>query len=259
MQEQKQIVEILWTGGFDSTFRVTQLSRKQIVVQPYYLSDNRQSEKYELNAISEITKLLSSHPSTQCEFKPLVVIGKNERTHNQEISNAYHRVLLNDFIGSQYEWLGCFAEKHVGVEMSIHKDDKAIGVIQKYGKLQKANNNAEGDYYVVDKGNSSADVITLWGNIHLPLADITKLQMKDWYLSNGYSDVMNKTWFCFTPINGKPCGKCNPCKYTIEEGMKERFTKPALLRYYLYKTLDLFQVRKIVSRLRKRAIGFVKS
>lgn len=55
--------------------------------------------------------------------------------------------------------------------------------------------------------------------------------MKDEYEKMKLSDIIDDTWFCFNPINGKPCGYCNPCKYTIEEGMSYRFSKEALKRY----------------------------
>ena len=231
---KQQIVEILWTGGFDSTFRVTQLSRRELIIQPYYLSDNRLSESNELNAIDEITNLLKNHPSTKCVFRPLEYVNVNERTYNKDISDSFNRILSHDYLGSQYEWLACFAERHIGIEMSIHKDDKALGIINKYGKLKKESNDTEGEYFVVNKQLSSSDVIALWGNIHLPLVEFTKSQMKDWYIENGYKQIMKKTWFCFTPIHGKPCGTCNPCRYTIEEGMKERFSILSLFRYYVY-------------------------
>ena len=54
-----KIVEIFWTGGFDSTFRIVQLSRCNVTIQPYYISDNRKSEKNELKAIEQITNILN--------------------------------------------------------------------------------------------------------------------------------------------------------------------------------------------------------
>ena len=91
----------------------------------------------------------------------------------------------------------------------------------------------------------------LFGNQHFPLADYTKLQMKAEYSAMGLSDVIDKTWFCFTPIDGKPCGCCNPCKYTIEEGMTERFTKKALNRYKKalnrYKRRNTLLFRKLIA------------
>lgn len=141
-------IEILWTGGFDSTFRVTQLSRLPVVIQPYYLSDNRMSESYELNAISDCSELLKNKPKTKCVFKPLIIVKKNERIEDQQISNAFERICATDFMGGQYTWLACFAKEHPGIELSIHKDDKAIGIITKYGRLKKVGNIMGGVFYL---------------------------------------------------------------------------------------------------------------
>lgn len=45
---------------------------------------------------------------------------------------------------------------------------------------------------------------------------------------NNFSHIMEETWFCHTPYNGKPCGICNPCKYTKEEGLGRRVPKPSM-------------------------------
>ena len=37
----KTTVNVLWTGGFDSTYRIVELSRLNVVVQPYYLLDEK--------------------------------------------------------------------------------------------------------------------------------------------------------------------------------------------------------------------------
>lgn len=141
-----------------------------------------------------------------------------------------------DYFGTQYDWLGRFAAAHKGIELSIHKDDKAIQLINKYGNLIKVTDHIIGDYYIIDQKNSDSDLIKLFANYHLPLVDYTKLQMRDYYLKHGYKEIMDLTWFCFSPVKGRPCGKCNPCIYTIEEGMKERFTRMALFRYHVEKT-----------------------
>lgn len=226
----KELVSIFWTGGYDSTFRVCQLSRKEVVIQPYYMSDNRPSEANELDAIAKISYKLINNPDTVAEIRPLIIIPKNERQHDDKIKNAFYSLLKLDFMGAQYEWLGCFSRDHEGIEMSIHKDDKAVELIKKHGSL-KAVHDKYGDYYVIDKENSSEQVIELFGNSRFPLADYTKLQMKEEYESMGLADIIEDTWFCLTPVDGKPCGCCNPCVYTIEEGMSYRFSEEALARY----------------------------
>lgn len=229
-------VEVLVTGGFDSTFRLIQLSQCNVDIQLYYISDNRKSEKNELIAISKIIDLLKLNKNTCCSFQKLKVISVNERITDPLITEAYERMLKKDFFGSQYDWLGRFATAHKGIELSIHKDDKAIQLINKYGELIKVTDRIIGDYYIIDQKNSASDLIKLFGNYHLPLVNCTKLQMRDYYLNHGYKEIMDLTWFCFSPVKGRPCGKCNPCIYTIEEGMKERFTRMALFRYYVEKT-----------------------
>lgn len=227
---EEKIIKIFWTGGYDSTYRIVQLSRMPVTIKPYYISDDRKSEEYELNAIKKITKLLKNNPNTKAKFEKLQIIDKKNKRYNHEIEETYNKIRKNDFFGSQYNWLAVFALEHPGIEVSIHQDDKAIILINKYGKLKKVKDHVIGDYYIIDEEKTSEDIVKLFGNYNLPLANISKIDMKKYYIENGYKDIMDLTWFCYRPIKGKPCGACNPCNYTIEEGMKERFTKKALFR-----------------------------
>ena len=243
MDNQIQI-SIFWTGGYDSTFRICQLSRKKVTITPYYLSDDRASEQMEIKAINVIRDKLISNPNTIATINPLQYVSKESRKADSNVTDAFNRLLKLDFMGSQYEWLGIFALEHPGIELSIHKDDKAIALIHKHGTL-KLQSDEYGDYYVIDKDKSEKDLITVFGNQHFPLANYTKLQMKQEYISMGLSDIINDTWFCFTPIDGKPCGTCNPCRYTIEEGMAERFPAEALKRYKHHNSIIYKCLRKI--------------
>lgn len=90
-----------------------------------------------------------------------------------------------------------------------------------------------GGYYIIDIQQHKSDITTIFQNFHFPLIDYTKLSMRDTYKEWDCEDIFNATWFCHTPINGKPCGICSPCRCTIKEGLSERFTKTALLRYHL--------------------------
>lgn len=234
---KRDYVEILWTGGFDSTFRIIQLSKNEIDIQPYYLSDNRACEQYELDAIDAIIADLTQRPDTKATILPLVIVNMSERIENELISLAYSRMRKKDFFGSQYDWLARFATLHQGIELSIHQDDKALLLIKKYGHLREISSNSKGTYYQVDKENSESDIYILFGNYHLPLVHYTKIDMRNFYQQNGYESIMERTWFCHTPINGKPCGCCNPCRYTIQEGLKERFSTSSIIRYYIHEAL----------------------
>ena len=45
LNEKKRSNKCLWTGGYDSSFRMVQLSKSNVMIQPYYLSDKRKCEK----------------------------------------------------------------------------------------------------------------------------------------------------------------------------------------------------------------------
>lgn len=54
----KPVIEIFWTVWYDSTFRIVQLSRCEVYIQPYYISDERISEPNELKAILLIKSMV---------------------------------------------------------------------------------------------------------------------------------------------------------------------------------------------------------
>lgn len=180
------------------------------------------------------------------------IIKFENRKKIPDISLAWETLRKSDFFGSQYEWLACFATEHQGIELSVHEDDKAVILINKYGKLKKCNDPVLGEYNIVDRKKSDTNIVKIFGDYPLPLVSWTKLKTKEYYLANGYEDVMNLTWFCYNPIKDKPCGTCNPCMYTIEEGMRERFFKYAIFRYYCKKILlklHIFEVFKKMKNL----------
>lgn len=228
-------VNILWTGGWDSTYRVLRLMDKNVSIQPYYLKDNRKSEELELKAIETISRDIRNHPNSKCEVLELITMNVSDVPINAEITKAYKNILKTDFYGSQYDWLARFAEKVKNLELNIHQDDKAVLIIQKYGDIIREYDDLKGDYYVLDYKKSSEDLIKVFGNFHFPILTESKLEMKEWAINSGLIDIMNKTWFCFNPINNEPCGRCNPCTYAIEEGMEYRFSKSAMNRYKLNK------------------------
>ena len=246
----KKIIEILWTGGFDSTFRVVQLSKLPVKIQPYYIRDNRISENMELDAIEKISKSLRQKPETKCELLPLIKIQMNERIISEEITNAYLRIKKQRHLGSQYDYMGRFASAHPGIELGVLMGDHWKEMINKFGKVILKSDKDIGDYYVVDTDHSPEDLNILFQHYHFPLAAMTKLDLKQKYIEWGYEDIMKLTWFCHTPIKGEPCGKCIPCNLAIEAGLKERFSNTALRRYWLHKYIS--PIKKIKSRFFKK-------
>jgi 7-cyano-7-deazaguanine synthase len=235
--KNRRAIEIFWTGGFDSSFRVCQLSKLPIVIKPFYLCDNRKSEGREIKAITQIITALKDKDDTRCVFTNLEIIGKEERPHHPVIEAAYQRLRLQfPKLGSQYEWLACFANKHPGIEMSLEKRNDVPGIVtiiaDSLGASRTIHDPDIGEYEVIDARRSNPDVVTVFGNVNLPLMyRYTKLDMLEEYIRLGCRDIVDLTWFCFRPVDGLPCGECNPCTCAINEGFEWRFTRESLARY----------------------------
>lgn len=250
-------VNVLWTGGWDSTFRIMQLSTKKVTIQPYYLKDNRQSEKIELDTIREITEIVRNRASTNCVLEDVISIRVSEVQADDQITEAYRKLFLqfkNENrlnLGSQYEWLARFAKSIGTLDLSIEKGTKPIVAIEHYGALKKVDDRVIGEYYMVDESRSPEHLNKVFGYYHYPLVEFSKLAMKKEAEDNGFIDVMNRTWFCHKPVNNQPCGVCNPCASTIDEGFQYRFTEAALRRYRTKKIIKPIENTVLYKGIRK--------
>ena len=211
MKEKK----ILWTGGQDSTFRVMQLCNQGVKIQPIYVLDtDRRSTNNEIKAINIIKKELSiKFPDSL--IQETIFIDINDINVTSKTNNYYKKLKTEKHLGLQYAWLCELADKYPQIELCVHKDDKATFFIS---KKESDKNYKEAQY--------------IFQNFSFPLLDYTKLQMKKEAEILGCQEILELSWFCHDPIKNKPCGICNPCKYTFEEGMGCRFTFKSKLYHY---------------------------
>ena len=222
-------MEILWTGGFDSSFRMVQLSRQPVTVQPYYIRAGRRSEGFELGAVNRIRAMLLARPETAADIREPVVLDKGDIAVPQDIQEAARSLFQKFGLKSQYEWLAAFARAHPGVEAGIAKMGVANRTMAQNGGTCAFKDERGGTYYAISP-DAARDVLLLFDNFRYPILDVSKLDMRAEYIRLGYADVMEATWFCHHPFRGRPCGVCGPCTQTIAEGMPERFGKAALRR-----------------------------
>jgi len=228
-------VNILWTSGWDSTFRLLQLMEKgNIMVQPYYILDKTRNSNYkEKEQMQKIKELIyAKFPNSKELLLETKIIEKEKILENEIITSSYNKLLQESFMGNQYDWLGRLSKEIGDLELCIHEDDKAHYFIKDYVCDVEGE---EGKYYIVDKNKSNQDIINVFGNYKFPILHYTKVQMMEEAKRKGCYYIMLETWFCFNPKNGKPCGVCNPCTYTIEEGMGFRLGKVARVKNRLMK------------------------
>ncbi len=229
---------IMWTGGLDSTYTMIVYSHYDIEIQPYYLRHGRKSEKYEFKAMEEIREELLNNEKTKAKILPLIVIGEEDIPSDSEVEAAYSRLKAQGGLGSQYDWIARYA-RHNDVEGLFYSPVKPTssaskfrGCIEANGVIREYVNSVGRKVFTIDMENSSPDLKLVFGGFNLSETfDITKIEEEQRMRDEGYTRILEKTWFCHTPVLGKACGCCHPCETTIEAGQTWRFTESRLKRY----------------------------
>lgn len=230
----KRTINVLWTGGLDSSCRIAELSQYDIIVQPYYMLDKgRKSIKQELKAIKSISRIIRNNPKTRCELKDPIITDINNVKKNSVITNAWKYIHDKYSLGIQYDWLARFAEQYnIQLEIGLEKNPrgKAFHVIDNECVLVEQDMDGIIDY-AIDSKRSNKEATILFQNLLMPktIWHMTKLEEAERMKQLGLEDTISKTWFCHNPIFGMPCGNCNPCKDALNEDMAYRIPKMGLL------------------------------
>lgn len=241
-------VKIFWTGGWDSTFRIVELSMMKVVICPLYVVDEgRKSTDIEIASMNKIIELLKEKENTKATFKEIKIISKKDIPANAKITEAYAKICESVKLGSQYEWLARYAINDSKIELGIEKPSGeysgCITAIEKLGKFTKD----EDDVLIVDESNSSVELNLVFGNFKFPIADITEKEMVEKIKKLGYEDIMKNIWFCHTPIKNEPCGYCRPCQQKMECGMEFLLPVTSQKKYYKFSRMTKIFGRKITN------------
>ena len=253
-----KIVKLLWTGGWDSTYRLIELSRTVCKVQPIYVyGDGRPSEKYEIRAMTKILSELKNRSETIAELLSIQLIDKITIPLNEEVTNAYDLIHKETNLGSQHEWLARLAFVDPGLEIGTESApleiSRVLTAIDKFGRLTRTD-----DGFVLDHENSSKELMLVLGNFKFPIIDKSGHDMYANIRSWKYEDIMEKIWFCHTPIFGKPCGFCHPCELKIETGMQFLFVNSlSSLKRYARRNKRTHVINKIERKI-SRSIDRIK-
>lgn len=238
-------IKVLWTGGWDSTFRILELAltgNACLEIMPFYISgDNRKSETRELEAMNTLLPLLRQ--ASNARIDDLTVIDKKDIPQNIEITHAFERMRSMVTIGTQYEWIARLAVMHPGIEIGIEKPNGEYAgcftAIEKTGELI-----CRDGTYSVNPHTSSRECCLLFQNISFPLISRTETDMAAAVQEWGHESLMEKIWFCHNPIKGEPCGYCRPCQQKMECEMNWLLPISGQKRYHVYKrTSKLFGTR----------------
>jgi 7-cyano-7-deazaguanine synthase len=227
----EQIKEILFTGGYDSTFMLCKMAREESIIQPYYIKlSKKRTTSIELERINIILDLLSKKDDIKSTILPLQTYNDYEYEPDETIKRAFNTYKDEYQLGWQYLYLSQFAKTHVGIALGQERYYETPGhltkFLTKHGHIQFDNNGV--GYLPKD---IDPDVYNLFGNYTYPIAKYYELLMYDKFKEWNYEDIMSNVWFCHNPKHGKPCGYCTPCKTKLKQHMFMLFPYEVLIKY----------------------------
>ena len=211
-------INVLWTGGWDSTYRVLELLvMENQTVRPYYIVDpGRRSIANEIIAMARIRHYIeTTFPTQAARLLPTEMVYLDAIPPDDEITGWIRQLASRTHVGSQYDWLARFA-KYNATELELC----AV-------RFAPVHSGLFGDYIVpllVGKGHScriegpflepgtEAFKYFRFPTIHLTKGEIRILSEKQ-----GFIDGMKLTWFCLDPQRGTslravPALQSGPCE-----------------------------------------------
>lgn len=240
-------VKLLWTGGWDSTFRLIQLMvETDAVVSPIYLvDDDRLSAPVEIERMRELRARIGDLVTGASErILPTDFYGFRTTEIALHHREAWEELKKRGRVGVQYPLLASFAEQRnlEGIELGLENytgDGFSIPQILK-PYLEVVQTELGTVSYLRD---DTPWPESMFRPFTLPIIHLTKHDMRSKAAEWGAHHIMERTWFCFSPILGRPCGECRPCKVARIDGFGRRvgYIGPALK-----------QSKRFISRVHRR-------
>ena len=223
-------LEVLWSGGYDSTFMLCLLAKtKNVTIQPYYLDIHRYIRNEEKRAIKEIFAILKKKKDLKAKILPVKIVKEEYTQPSNEVIEAWKKYRDEPYkIGGQQVRIAEFSKTHHGICWGQERYLETPGHMTQL-LLDKGNWKFTEDWVgYFDKKDCDADVYTLFGHLVAPVAKYTELMMWEKIKEWGYEDVFQHIRFCYYPVDGKSCGMCVPCQVKLRQKMNFLFTNKAI-------------------------------
>lgn len=219
-------IPCLWSGGWDSTFRILQLVLvERSRVQPIYLEDKRRrSTSFELQAIHSITSAVQAAGNGISELLlPLQVYNKSSLKNYRDLKKHFRKIDSAFGLGVQYLWFARFARQYRIDNLEVSFINHGSDSTPEFNALLESQVRGRGhDCRLVESPVES--YLELFRNFRFPTIHMTKEEMGIIAKKTGFLDLLVMSWYCFDPaIDGNPCGKCKPCIIASRSGYREIF------------------------------------
>jgi hypothetical protein len=186
-------------------------------------------------------------------IRPPIFVEKETIDADELITAQYKQLRSRVYLGVKYEWLARLAK-------SLSIDAFELGVLGEGRWFSIVRQHVESKQGPLTKTcvlrPDAPQELQFLRYFEFPILDVSKGEMERIAKERGFYPILEKSWFCFTPLKGlQPCGVCNPCKHTIESGMARRIGWRGLIRYYAKRIMipiaDFLprQARDLIKRL----------
>lgn len=234
---------IFWTGGYDSTFLLIQaLIIEGYPVQPIYIKcqnldtkfgiTGRKNQDKEIETMKLLRKqIISDFPHVKPMFLPTLYVYSIKK--DMVITNKFKKIhqqfgfFTRDV--TQYERMARFSihfnkNIEVGLEKCGTGLDFATQDMRKYEgtkECQIFNLEELSNLNDLEKINNNFDIQKDYTNLHIfnnfrfPIVHMTKEDVKQFSARQKILYLLQMTWTCWYPKNGKPCNTCPQCSKRI--------------------------------------------
>lgn len=208
-EDQEGPVRLLWTGGWDSTFRLLDLLLVQgRAVQPVYLiSSGRASTMQEIRTMEALRTGILARLADPSLLRPTEVHLWSDYPATAELREAFEAVRSKERIGIQYLHMAA-----VGQALGWHGVETGVVAADRWG------------------ARTGGPGSSLFRCFSFPLLDVSKERMGELARENGFYDLLVQRWFCQTPFAGRPCGVCRPCRTAPRDHVDFAHPVPVYLR-----------------------------
>ena len=239
---------LLFTGGFDSTFRLCQLSRMEgVEVQPVYLcfSPARSNEKNEIHAQDTILSMLRKRKDTKAVLLNPIRVHEYDLPEAPDLDEAFQKWRHYPETPGQIRCISKLSRLFPHLEYCIEGatlETRKQGI--KYGKTRRLLTAHGFRFFDHEDGSTSfkcshadSGLDLLWGGFRFPIFQISETDMLPFIHKYHYEDVFEHTWTCDFG-DKEPCGVCHNCETKWASGLPDFFPESAVRNHEIKKYLE---------------------
>lgn len=170
---------ILWTGGWDSTFRIVQLARAGKEVQPHYIADHsRASISKEISVMHEARQTIN-HRFRGAHIREVYVQDLSRIRIYDDFSAAYQSLRSRGWIGSQYKYIASYARMKgiKRLDLSIERGNQGENSRTNIPRAENTAMDQHGRRVISSK--VPEDLRTLFGSFSFPIVELTNYNMRE--------------------------------------------------------------------------------